>query len=166
MVYPAAHGAGRARAAGQSGLARRLPADRRRCARILQTTPTVVQSTAIQRFGSAADRMTEFDPTTLRAASARIGGFMDNSTPPRCRASNTRPIRRNPRPPCRTAGHDAGFHEDTPCLARPIRRFVLRAGRIGPGQTRALDEFGRCYGAPWRCATGGGASSAKAREET
>ena len=126
MVYPAAHGAGRASAAAQSGLARRFPADRRRCARIQQTTLTAVQSTSIQRFGSAADRMTEFDPTALRAASPLTGGFMDNSTPPRGRASNTRPIRQYPRTSCRTAGYDAGFHEDTPCLARPTPRFVLR----------------------------------------
>jgi len=34
--------------------------------------------------------------------------------------------------------------------ARPIRSFVLRAGRIGPGQQRALDELGPRFVLPYR----------------
>ena len=33
--------------------------------------------------------------------------------------------------------------------ARPIRSYVLRAGRIGPGQQRALDELGPLYLLPF-----------------
>ena len=35
---------------------------------------------------------------------------------------------------------------------RPIRSFVLRAGRIGPGQQRALDELGPRFVLPYRAA--------------
>ena len=34
--------------------------------------------------------------------------------------------------------------------ARPIRSFVLRAGRMGPGQQRALDELGPRFVLPYR----------------
>jgi tRNA (guanine-N7-)-methyltransferase len=34
--------------------------------------------------------------------------------------------------------------------ARPIRSFVLRAGRMGPGQQRALDELGPHFVLPYR----------------
>jgi tRNA (guanine-N7-)-methyltransferase len=35
-------------------------------------------------------------------------------------------------------------------LHRPIRSFVLRAGRIGPGQARAMQELGPRYVLPYR----------------
>ena len=34
--------------------------------------------------------------------------------------------------------------------ARPIRSFVLRAGRMGPGQQRALDQLGPRFVLPYR----------------
>ena len=37
-----------------------------------------------------------------------------------------------------------------PPAPRPIRSFVLRAGRIGPGQQRALDELGPRFVLPYR----------------
>ena len=42
--------------------------------------------------------------------------------------------------------------DTTQASVRPIRSFVLRAGRIGPGQQRALDELGPRFVLPYRAA--------------
>jgi len=41
---------------------------------------------------------------------------------------------------------------ETPSTPRPIRSFVLRAGRMGSGQTRALHELGPRFVLPYRAA--------------
>ena len=43
--------------------------------------------------------------------------------------------------------------EDRPAPARPIRSYVVRPGRIGPGQARALAELGPRFVLPYRAAT-------------
>lgn len=41
---------------------------------------------------------------------------------------------------------------DLPAIRRPVRSFVRRAGRIGPGQARALAELGPRFVLPYRAA--------------
>ena len=45
---------------------------------------------------------------------------------------------------------EADKPDDTPPTPRPIRSFVLRAGRMGPGQQRALDELGPRFLLPFQ----------------
>ncbi len=51
--------------------------------------------------------------------------------------------------PCADA-HEAGAVPAHPHANRPLRSFVLRAGRLGPGQARALAELGPRFVLPFQ----------------
>ena len=54
--------------------------------------------------------------------------------------------------PLSHTGTDTGATETTPSetgVRRPIKSFVLRAGRMGPGQTRAMNEWGPKFLLPY-----------------
>ncbi len=48
---------------------------------------------------------------------------------------------------------EAGAASPAPALHRPLRSFVLRAGRMGTGQQRALDELGPQFMLPFQPGT-------------